>query len=144
MGSCACGYVGGGSGWHGFGGGDAGPRYRRTSASAAVTCNVKSWRSREQSSHLLVILIRGGDTIYLLDSLTLTQSSCLRESANACSARFRFFDCWARMLWVEVRLSPSEQGGEMEVVVLYLFQGLVHNVPSRCDLFLLTDSVDAV
>ena len=32
----------------------------------------------------------------------------------------------------------------MVVVSTYLFQRLVHNVPSRCDLFLLTDSVDAV
>ena len=80
-----------------------------------------------------------------IESLTLTQSSCLRERANACSARFRFFDCWARMLWVEVRLSrPRGQGGHMVVGSTYLFQGLVHNVSSRCDLFLLTDSVDAV
>ena len=48
------------------------------------------------------------------------------------------------MLWVKVRSSPPEQGGYMAVVLTYLFQGLVHNVPGRCDLFLLTDSVDAV
>ena len=43
-----------------------------------------------------------------------------------------------------VRLSPPGQGGDMAVVSTYLFQGFVHNVPSRCDLFLLTDSVDTV
>lgn len=32
----------------------------------------------------------------------------------------------------------------MAMISTYLFQGLVHNVPSRCDLFPLTDSVDAV
>ena len=32
----------------------------------------------------------------------------------------------------------------MVMISTYLFQGLVDNVPSRCDLFLLTDSVDAV
>ena len=41
-------------------------------------------------------------------------------------------------------MNPAEQGGHMAVVSTYLFQGFVHNIPSRCDLFLLTDSVDAV
>ena len=44
----------------------------------------------------------------------------------------------------QVRLSPPEQGRDMAVVSRYLFQGFIYNVPSRCDLFLLTDSVDAV
>ena len=44
----------------------------------------------------------------------------------------------------KVRKSPPEQSGHMAVGSTYLFQGLVHNVPGRCDLFLLTDSVDAV
>ena len=79
-----------------------------------------------------------------INSLTLTQSPCLRERAKACSAKFRFFDCWARILWVEVRLSPREQGGNKAMRSTYLFQGLVDNVPSCFDLFLLTDSVDAV
>ena len=48
------------------------------------------------------------------------------------------------MLWLKVRSSPPEQGGYMAVGLTYHFQGIVHNVPGRCDLFLLTDSVYAV
>lgn len=32
----------------------------------------------------------------------------------------------------------------MTVILAYLFQGIVHNVPSRRDLFLLSDSIYAV
>ena len=61
MSSCACGCVKGGLGQHGFEGGDAGLRYRRV----CICRGVISWRIREQGSHLLVTLIRGGDDIHL-------------------------------------------------------------------------------